>query len=312
MTQVDPRVPKLEALLDRVRTRAAEPRMQTAPIASAAAMPKQAAAAPARITEEAPSVVRPAPHTISGPPPSRRSHGALPAVAPPARSPSQPAAAAAEVDLKTPIPAPPTAGLSSENTLSAVRIDVDPSVDALLAHEADYDDATLQANVEQPSRTLAGVGVTLPKAPSVTPIPKAITPVPQAPASAPRVIAAEAEAEEERHLTPPPESGKQKSPSLTPVAAAADRRDRVGAQLPRLSEDDASDDEGTLAGVGGGRNALAAKVTGSVVPVSPLGASPNVYTAALPQATLLAVVEGAGPAREPRSLGDLLDATLAL
>jgi hypothetical protein len=239
-------------------------------------------------------------------PPSRRSHGALPAFTPPPRTPaSQPALPAAEVDLRTPVPpgSATPANLQSDPIVSAIRIDVDPSVDALLASDADYDDATIQANVERPSNTLAGVGLqNLPRPPA--------TPVPEpAPASAPRAIEAAFEDEDDRRHTPPPESGRQKSPSLTPVA------DRSG-ELPRLTDDDPSSrEDGTLVGVGGGLGAVAARVTGSVVAetsLEPAATGPSVFTASLPKTTVAATVEGKALATEPRTFGELVDAALSL
>ncbi len=338
MSQLDPRVPKLEALLTRIKTRAAEPRaaqpVQAAPVKVAAAAPAPqpipiAAKGPATAppptappptappptAPPAESVVRSAPHTIGGPPPSRRSHGALPAVSPPPARPSSPANTAIRIpeDRKTPVPtSTEPASFGSDATLSAVRIDADSSVDALLAQqgegEADYDDATIQASVEKPSTTLAGVGVgTLPP---LTRSP--VTPIPQAPASAPRAIEAPYE-EEERHHTPPPESGKQKAPSLVPAVAApvAVPAARKSGELPRLNDDDPADDEGTLSGVGGGLGAPAAKVTGSVV----AEARPivqTVHAASLPKGTVAAATSGSAAPTAPSSLGDLLDLTLAL
>ncbi len=311
MTQLDPRVPKLEALLDRILTRAAEPRAAVA-VAIAAAEPVAAPVptppAPAKAAPVAPepaSMLRPAPQTLAGPP-SRRSHGALPAFTPPPRTPaSQPALPAAEVDLRTPVPpgSATPANLQSDPIVSAIRIDVDPSVDALLASDADYDDATIQANVERPSNTLAGVGLqTLPRSPA-TPVPEA------APASAPRAIEAAFEDEDDRRHTPPPESGRQKSPSLTPVAA------RSG-ELPRLTDDDPnSREDGTLVGVGGGLGAVAARVTGSVVAetsLEPAVTGPSVFTATLPKTTVAATIEGKALATEPRTFGELVDAALSL
>jgi len=334
MSQLDPRVPKLEALLTRIKARAAEPRprvlaappaapVQVAPVPSApppvivtkgpATAPPPTAPPPTAPPPTAPPPTAPpaealvrsaAPHTVSGPPPSRRSHGALPAVSPPPARPSSPSTTAVRADeqRKTPIPTsgePPSFG--SDATLSAVRIDADSSVDALLA--ADYDDATIQASVERPSTTLAGVGVPVP----VVTRPPIKTPIPEAPASAPRAIEAAYEEEDRRH-TPPPESGKQKAPSLAPGGVVAARK---SGELPRLNEDDPSDDEGTLAGVGGGLGAPGAKVTGAVVAeAKPVG--PAVYAASLPKGTVAAATSGAAAPAEPRSLGDLLDLTLAL
>jgi hypothetical protein len=307
MSQLDPRVPKLEALLDRILTRAAEPRAVA--VAAPAPAPAPAAVVPAAPAPKAPpvapepaSMVRPAPQTLAGSP-SRRSHGALPAFTPPQRSPgSEPALPAAEIDHKTPVPpasaTPTPTNLLSDPVVSAIRLDVDPSVDALLASDADYDDATIQANVEHPSHTLAGVG--LPNLPR--------TPVPEAPASAPRAIEAAFDDEEDRRHTPPPESGKQKSPSLTPLAG------RSG-ELPRRT-DDAPDsrEDGTLVGVGGGLGAVAARVTGSVLAETLQAAvtGPSVFTASLPRTTVTATVEGKAPSAAPRTFGELVDAALSL
>jgi hypothetical protein len=307
MSQVDPRVPKLEALLDRILTRAAEPRAVAlaAPAPVAAAVPAPAAApaptpAPAPkappVAPEPASMVRPAPQTLAGPP-SRRSHGALPAFTPPRSPGSEPALPAAEIDHKTPVPPASPTNLLSDPVVSAIRLDVDPSVDALLASDADYDDATIQANVEHPSHTLVGVG--LPNLPR--------TPVPEAPASAPRAIEAAFDDEEDRRHTPPPESGKQKSPSLTPLARSG--------ELPRRT-DDAPDsrEDGTLVGVGGGLGAVAARVAGSVVAetVQPAVTGPSVFTASLPRSTVTATVEGKAPSTAPRTFGELVDSALSL
>ncbi len=328
MTDQDPRVPKLEALLSRVRTRAAEPRphlaqaqavVQAAKAAPArtAVVPPAVAAAPSPAPVETPPVPRPAPQTVAGPP-SRRSHGALPAVmAPPRASASAIPGPPRDVDgdHKTPIPAPPPAPhQGSDAGLSSVHIDADSSVDALLARdEPEYEDATIHATTaERPTATLAGVGIpTRPRSP--TP-PSRATPIPAAPASAPRAIEAPFEEEEERHLTPPPESGKQKTPSLAPVPLAAARR---SPEAPRLADEmPESVDDGTLAGVGGGVAAITAKaaLTEGVVTEAAKPTGPSVYTASLPRATVHAVVEGGAPqeARAPRTFGDLLDGALSL
>lgn len=332
MTDLDPRVPKLEALLSRVRTRAAEPRphlaeaqavaqaqaAQAAPAAvKAAVAPPTAAAAPSPVPVETSPVPRPAPQPVAGPP-SRRSHGALPAVTPPPRASSSAIPGPArdsDGDHKTPIPAPPPAPQQgSDAGLSSVHIDADSSVDALLARdEADYDDATIQATVaERPTATLAGVGIpTFPRSPSPS---SRATPVPAAPASAPRAIEAPYEEEEERHLTPPPESGKQKTPSLAPVPAAASRR---SPEAPRLADEmPESLNDRALAGVGGGVAAITAKaaLTEGAATEAAKPTGPSVYTASLPRATVHAVVEGGATqeARAPRNVGDLLDGALSL
>lgn len=307
MSQLDPRVPKLEALLQKVMARAAEPRVRVtaaavapapAPVAPAAppiAAPPAVAAEPARVEARTPA------QTLVGPP-SRRSHGALPAVSAPSKTPSSiPAPAPADAEPVTPVPEA-AAVSSGMGGLSSVRIDADPSVDALLAHPEDHDDPTIQASV--PIRAPAPV-VAPPRAPSAPPVAAA----PPAPRSAPRAIEAAPEPEEDRHLTPPPESGKQRA-SVAPLSARK-------ADIPSLAPDGDGDegDGATLVGVGRGAAAVAAKVTGSVVPEAgapkaPTG--PSVYTPNLPTATVSAAIEGSTTSAAPQTLGGVLDDTLGL
>jgi hypothetical protein len=309
MSQLDPRVPKLEALLEKVMARAAEPRVRVttaavapapvpvAPAAPPMAAPPAVAAEPARVEARTPA------QTLVGPP-SRRSHGALPAVSAPVKTPSSiPAPAPADAEPVTPVPEAAAAS-SGMGGLSSVRIDADPSVDALLAHPEDHDDPTIQASV--PIRAPAPpVAAPPPRAPSAPPAAAA----PPAPRSAPRAIEAAPEPEEERHLTPPPESGKQRA-SVAPLSARK-------ADIPSLApEGDGDDGDGaTLVGVGRGAAAVAAKVTGSVVPeASPAKApqGPSVYTPSLPTATVSATVERSVAAAGPQTLGGVLDDALGL
>lgn len=300
MSQLDPRVPKLEALLEKVMARAAEPRARLAPAVSAPPVvaqpaPPPMAAEPAKVEARSPA------QTLVGPP-SRRSHGALPAVSAPSKTPSSiPAPAPADAEPVTPVPEAAAAS-SGMGGLSSVRIDADPSVDALLAHPEDHDDPTIQASV--PIRAPAPV-VPPPRAPSAPPVAAA----PPAPRSAPRAIEAAPEPEEDRHLTPPPESGKQRA-SVAPLSARK-------ADIPSLAPDGDGDegDGATLVGVGRGAAAVAAKVTGSVVPEAgaqkaPTG--PSVYTPSLPTATVSAAIEGATTSAAPQTLGGVLDETLGL
>lgn len=301
MSQLDPRVPKLEALLEKVMARAAEPRARLAPAVSAPpvvaqpAPPAPMAAEPAKVEARSPA------QTLVGPP-SRRSHGALPAVSAPSKTPSSiPAPAPADAEPVTPVPEAAAAS-SGMGGLSSVRIDADPSVDALLAHPEDHDDPTIQASV--PIRAPAPV-VAPPRAPSAPPVAAA----PPAPRSAPRAIEAAPEPEEDRHLTPPPESGKQRA-SVAPLSARK-------ADIPSLAPDGDGDegDGATLVGVGRGAAAVAAKVTGSVVPEAAAAKAPtgpSVYTPSLPTATVSAAIEGGATAARPQTLGTVLEDALGL
>lgn len=391
MTDIEPRVAKLEALLGKVKARAAEPRVRA--VAAAPAVPAPQAAPPAappspfapasaakpaqaKPAEAAPaaSVARP-PSTVAGPPPSRRSHGALPAVSPPPRpSPSSPNLAAqkgvpseADSEPETPVPSasPAAPARAADQELSHVRLEADPSADGFAPEapgaDADLDDATLihASTGERAAAYTAEAHL------AKTSEGHAVSP--PAPASAPRAIAPSFEEEEDRRHTPPPESGKQKAPSLSPKRLS---------DIPRLTPDDyepESRDEHTLAGVGGGFDAVGAKVTGSVhaaptsppapaapaVPVAPVASpaahaaptsppisaaaaaaaasakpaittapaapaspsaapaaaaptGPSVYKPSLPEQTVVAASTGKVAVAEPRTLGELLDATLAL
>lgn len=301
MSQLDPRVPKLEALLEKVMARAAEPRARLAPAASPPPAVAPAPPAPPMAAEPPRVEARTPAQTLVGPP-SRRSHGALPAVTAPAKTPSSiPAPAPADAEPVTPVPEAAAAS-SGMGGLSSVRIDADPSVDALLAHPEDHDDPTIQASV--PMRAPAPV-VAPPRAPSAPPLAAA----PPAPRSAPRAIEAAPEPEEDRHLTPPPESGKQRA-SVAPLSARK-------ADIPSLAPDGDGDegDGATLVGVGRGAAAVAAKVTGSVVPEAAAAKAPtgpSVYTPSLPTAMVSAAIEGGAAAARPQTLGTVLEDALGL
>lgn len=381
MTDIEPRVAKLEALLGKVKARAAEPRVravvQAAPVAAAPLAPAPSPFAPASAAKPAvqakpadaaptPSVARP-PSTVAGPPPSRRSHGALPAVSPPPRtSPSSPSLTAqqgvpseADSEPETPVPgvSPAAAVRAADQELSHVRLEADPSADSFAAEgpgaDADIDDATL-IHASTGERAAAAY----PAEAHLAKTSEGHAVVATAPASAPRAIAPSFEEEEDRRHTPPPESGKQKAPSLSPKRLS---------DVPRLNTEDyepESRDEHTLAGVGGGFDAVGAKVTGSVhaaptsppvavapaapavpaataaqhaaptsppvsaaaaaaalsakpaitaapaAPAAPTG--PSVYKPSLPEQTVVAASTGKVAVAEPRTLGELLDATLAL
>jgi hypothetical protein len=276
----------------------------------------------------------------------------------------------ADSEPETPVPSasPAAAARAADQELSHVRLEADPSADGFADEapgaEADLDDATLiHASTGERAAAYSAEA-------HLAKTSEGHAASPPAPASAPRAIAPSFEEEEDRRLTPPPESGKQKAPSLSPKRLS---------DVPRLTPDDydpESRDEHTLAGVGGGFDAVGAKVTGSVhaaptsppapaVPVAPVApvasvasaaahaaptsppisaaaaaaaasakpaittapaapaspsappaaaapTGPSVYKPSLPEQTVVAASTGKVAVAEPRTLGDLLDATLAL
>ena len=292
MSEAQARVEKLEALLARVVARTAEPRT--------------VAAAPARPgTPDAEPPMAPAAAALAlalAPQPEPSSRPALPRAEPPPR-PSRPAAMA--------IPEPP----DSEPSTPV------PGASAAAAEQADDgydpDEATLMQAapvVARPSPISAPPPppVAAPPPPVVAPpppppsAPRAATPAP--PLSAPRAVTpsltlATDEDDDGDRVTPPPESGRQKALTPEPTKGAAPRPE---AALPDLGGDE-PESVGTLIGVGGGDTP---QPRAAAAP--PNLTSPAQVVAARAPAEIVAVQSVAAAPLTPKTVGDLLDAALAL
>jgi len=316
------RITRLEALLDRVKTRASQPRPRLIS-APAAAIPA-AAAAPAYVPEAQPPTAPPPPNTVppptiaTSPPPEMTGWSAPPAAV------QQDAASLDTSDERTEI--------SYSTTTDDVDVDVEVSTEVVEV-DIDIDEPLPAESGQQPVAELADARAPEMEEPAVTEqyrssdapelqmMAGANEVVEPEPSSSPRPITdpsrdqpAYEEESSPRH-TPPPESGKQVA-----VAPSAPPRRPSEPAPPSL--------EGhTL--VGGWREPGIPQQTGqhqgvrvpapaspdravSVPEISQTRLSPEVTRAELPDTAKVASFEGSAPAFKPSSFGELLDATLGL
>ncbi|HRH00459.1 MAG TPA: hypothetical protein PLR99_29645, partial [Polyangiaceae bacterium] len=133
--------------------------------------------------------------------------------------------------------------------------------------------------------------------------PRAATP-PAPPLSAPRAVSPSLSEDDEDgdRVTPPPESGRQKAPAESGKAAA-----RPEASLPFLGGDE-PESIGTLIGVGGGD----APPVRQTPPSTPDLTGPAQVVAARAPVAVVPVKAAAAPPLTPKTVGELLDAALAL
>ena len=280
------KIARLEDLLARIQNHAAEPRsaVQVAPVMVAHA-PAVVASPPAPslplVMLEAAEVMTPSLDPITTPPPSNPDYDS--------DSDVEVSSEVVEVDID--VDEPMLAAESGVNELIEVRDEED---EELAPNTQSSTDPPMALDVEEEVR-------------AATPANEIEEP---SPSSSRRPIASDHPAETydddsaPRH-TPPPESGKQVTPSIAPQPSAP----------PPSLEGHTLIGGWREPGAGGAPN-IVTGVTGVRVPApAPVAAAPlsaEVSKPALPATAHVASIEGTPPAFKPSSFGDLLDASLGL